>query len=71
MLREKPITICKHEGYLSQARPIIIYFKTVSVYDMIDLNSMVFKLTKICSRSYMLSYFERVYDSHNQSVYYL
>ncbi|KAK2182981.1 hypothetical protein NP493_329g03030 [Ridgeia piscesae] len=48
--RKNPITICKHEGYLSQARPIISYFKTVCVYDMIDLNSMVFmfKLTTIC-----------------------
>ena len=42
--------MCKHEGYLSQARPIISYFKTVGIYNMIDLNSMVFmfKLTKNC-----------------------
>ena len=48
--KKKPITICKHEGYLSQARPIISYFKTVCVYNMTDLNSMVFmfKLTTIC-----------------------
>ena len=39
--RKKTIIICKHEGYLSQARHIISYFKTVCVYDMIDLNSMV------------------------------
>ena len=50
MLQKKTVTICKHEGYLSQARYIISYFKTVCVYDMIDLNSMVFifKLTTIC-----------------------
>ena len=49
MLQKKTITICKHEGYLSQARHIISYFKTVCVYDMIYLNSMVFmfKLTTI------------------------
>ena len=47
---KKQITICKHEGYLSQSRPIISYCKAVCVYDMIDLNSMVFmfKLTTIC-----------------------
>ena len=49
-LQKKTIIICKHEGYLSQARPIISYFKAVCVYDMSDLNSMVFmfKLTTIC-----------------------
>ena len=40
MLQKKKL--CKHEGYLPQARHIISYFKTVCVYDMIDLNSMVF-----------------------------
>ena len=45
--RKKTITICKHEGYLSQARHIISYFKTVCVYDMIDLNSMVFMFKQI------------------------
>ena len=47
--KKKTITICKHEGCLSQAKHIISYFKTVCVYDMIDLNSMVFmfKLTTI------------------------
>ena len=50
MLQKKPITICKPEGYLSQARHIISYYKPVWVYDMIDLYSMVFmfKLTTIC-----------------------
>ena len=50
MLQKKTITICKHKGYLSQARHVISYFKTVCVYDMIDLNSMVFmfKLKTIC-----------------------
>jgi len=32
---EKTLTICKNEGYLSQARPIISYFKTVYMIRLI------------------------------------
>ena len=69
VFQKKTITICKYEGYLSNARPIIHYFKTMYVYDMIDLNSMMFmfKLTT-ASRSYILSYFERVCDSYNHNA---
>ena len=59
--RKNPITTCKHEGYLSQARPIISYFK-LCVYDMIDLNSMVFmfKLTTIC---FQIIYVKLLFES--------
>ena len=50
--RKKPITIYVNTKGTCHKQDIISYFKTVCVYDMIDLNSMVFmfKLTTICSQ---------------------
>ena len=62
MLQTKTITICKHEGYLTHAKPIISYFITVCVYDMISSQQ------HFSSRSYMLRYSERVCDRHNHNA---
>ena len=71
ILQKRAIRICLNTNYKCHKKPLFYQFRSLNVFDIIDLNSLVF-MYKAFHNNYLLpttvlSYFKKV-DSHNHNT---
>ena len=66
ILQKRAIRICLNTNYKCHTKPLFYQLRSLSVFDIIDLNSLVFMYKafhNLLPRN-LLSYFKKVNDSH-------
>ena len=73
ILQKRVIRICMNTNYKCHTKPLFYQLRSLNVFDIIDLNSLVFmyKAAKAFHNllpTHLLSYFKKVNDSHNHNT---
>ena len=69
-LQKRAIRICLNTNYKCHTKPLFYQLRSFNVFDIIDLNSLVFmyKAFHNLLPTNLLSYFKKVNDSHNHNT---
>ena len=70
ILQKRAIRICLNTNYKCHTKPLFYQLRSLNVFDIIDLNSLVFmyKAFHNLLPTNLLSYFKKVNDSHNHNI---
>ena len=70
ILQKRAIRICLNTNYKCHSKPLFYQLRSLNVFDIIDLNSLVFmyKAFHNLLPTHLLSYFKKVYGSHNHNT---
>ena len=70
ILQKRAIRICLNTNYKCHTKPLFYQLRSLNVFDIIDLNSLVFmyKAFQNLLPTNLLSYFKKVNDSHNHNT---
>ena len=70
ILHKRAIRICLNTNYKCHTKPLFYQLRSLNVFDIIDLNSLVFmyKAFHNLLPTHLLSYFKKVNDSHNHNT---
>ena len=68
--KKRAIRICLNTNYKCHTKPLFYQLRSLNVFDIIDLNSLVFmyKAFHNLLPTNLLSYFKKVNDSHNHNT---
>ena len=70
IVQKRAIRICLNDDNKCHTKPLFYQFRSINVFDTIDLNSLVFmyKAFHNILPTNLLSYFKKVNDSHNHNT---
>ena len=70
ILQKRAIRICLNTNYKCHTKPLFYQLRSLNVFDIIDLNSLVFMYKALHNLlpTNLLSYFKKVNDSHNHNI---
>ena len=70
ILQKRAIRICLNTNYKCHTKPLFYQLRSLNVFDIIDLNSLVFMYKAFHSLlpTNLLSYFKKVNDSNNHNI---